>query len=224
MDEIMDDFLKNPGVPEKEEAWWKGPLGIILALFLLLLLVVWYVPGEAVKLDPEPKGIPKLSEVVPEGLTITQEARSLQPREYPSFVTPDSTIKQIADKIVTRSCDGNKVCHAKALYYFVRDNLQYVSDPAAYEYVKSARESLVAGGGDCDDAAVLLASLLESVGINTQFVFVPNHVYIRALLPEAAKRYKLEDSDYVSLDPTCRTCAFGELPYADATKNKVVVS
>ncbi|MDO8481355.1 MAG: transglutaminase-like domain-containing protein [Nanoarchaeota archaeon] len=223
MDEIIEEFIKNPPAPEKDRKW-NGPIGILLALFFLLLLVVWVVPEYAVRLDPEPKGVPTLSEVAPQNLNITQEARSLRPKEYPSFLVPDSLIKQVADKIVTQSCEGNKVCYAKALYYFTRDNLQYVSDPTAYEYVKSARESLSSGGGDCDDAAVLLASLLESVGINTQFVFIPNHVYVRAYLPEAAKKYKLEDSDYVSLDATCKNCAFGELPYADASTEKTIVS
>jgi len=74
-------------------------------------------------------------------------------------------------------------------------------------------------GDDCDGHAVLLANLLQAVGLNTRFVFVPNHVLLQVWLPDAAKRYKVSD-DWIYLDPTCQSCSFGELPqqYVDSEK------
>ncbi len=211
-------------IPE-EDPWWRGPLRYILGLFLILLLVVWFFPSQAIKVDPEPRYIPIIEEVVPDTLELSRPNITLDSRsDYLKYIQPnDPQIKQIADKIVALSCEGNRICYAKAIYYFVRDNFQYVSDPAAYEYVKTARESLSVQGGDCDDASVLAANLLQAIGIPTRFVFIPGHVYIQAYLPDAPRRYKSEGADVVSLDLTCSNCDFGELPYSDFVDNKVVV-
>jgi len=210
---------------EPPEPWWKGPIRYILGLFLILLLVLWFFPSRAVKLDPEPKYIPSIQEVIPDNIPFQNSTPKILTRsDYLKLLTPnDPIVKQTADKIVTLSCDGDKICHAKAIYYFVRDNFQYVSDPTQYEYVKTPQESLKAGGGDCDDASVLAANLLQAVGIRTRFVFIPGHVYIQAFLPDALKRYRAEDEFYVSLDLTCNSCDFGELPYSTIGKSRTTV-
>ena len=202
---------KKEEIPE-EEPWYKSPIKWILAIFLIFILILMIVPRYAVKLDPEPKIIPKLGEVLPLDITIINN--SINNREdFLKLVQPnDPIIKQVADKIATISCNSNKICQAKAIFYFVRDNLDYVSDPNRFEYVKSARESLISGGGDCDDASVLLANLEEAIGIKTRFVFIPGHVYIQLWLPKALSRYKTED-DWISIDPTCNNCEFGEITY-----------
>jgi transglutaminase-like putative cysteine protease len=207
---------------EEQEPWWKGPLKYILGIFLVLMLILWFIPYYAVRLDPEPKDIPKLKDIVPVGNeTISGNRTYISHNDYPNLVIPNPFVKQVADKVVTQSCDSGRICHAKALYYFVRDNLQYVSDPLAYEYVKSASESLLSQGGDCDDASVLLANLEEAVGIKTRFVFIPRHVYIQIYLPEA-RRYADNDG-WVSLDATCNYCDFGEIPYKNIDAQKTVV-
>ena len=111
------------------------------------------------------------------------------------------------------------MCHAKALFYFVRDNFQYVSDPNAYEYVKTAKQSLVSGGGDCEDGMLLTANLMEAIGIRSRFVFIPGHVYLDIWLPEALNKYK-HDGDWISLDVTCKNCEFGEVPYNSINQDK----
>lgn len=206
------------------DPWWKGPIKYILGLMLILLLVLWYFPSQAVKLDPEPYYIPKINEVAPSNISIDSKKIEINSySDYLKFVSPnDPVIKQAADKIVALSCKGSNICYAKAIYYFIRDDFQYVSDPYLYEYVKTARESLVSKVGDCDDASVLAANLLEAVGIRARFVFIPGHVFVQAYLPDALKHYKTED-DYVALDLTCKGCKFGELPYSDFTKNMQIV-
>lgn len=201
---------------QKQEPFWKGPIKYIIMIFLLLLIVLWVFPSYSVKLDPEPKNIPTIEQVVPKDLKT--ENQSVSTTISPGLIKPnDYEIKLVADRIASISCDGNKICQAKAIFYFVRDNFDYVSDPTAVEYIKSARQSLIAQAGDCDDASVLLANLLESIGIKTRFVLIPNHVYIQANIPEALKRYKAEDN-WVNLDATCNNCRFGEIPYQTANK------
>ena len=209
---------------EEQEPWYKGPIKWILAFFVVGLVILWLIPYSAVRLDPEPQNIPKLNEIVPltnEQVTINRTFVGMQ--DYPNLVlSNDPFIKQVADKIVTASCESSIICHAKALFYFVRDNFQYVSDPLAHDYVKTAKESLLSQGGDCDDASVLLANLEEAVGITTRFVFIPEHVYIQIYLPEAASKYKDKDG-WINLDATCTYCKFGEIPFQNINKKKTII-
>ena len=186
------------------------PLRIVLSLFLALIIVLMVVPYYGVRIDPNPKDIPQPSEVVPTNLTLPDGNYDRNPSNFRLLIKTTPEIKLIADRIVSRSCQSSKVCDAKALFLFVRDNLNYVSDPPD-EYVKQPVETLLTFSGDCDDASVLLASLLTAVGIPVEFRFVPQHVYLQAYLPESPKHYQSEGG-WVNLDPTCKNCGFGELP------------
>jgi len=215
--------MEEKKIIEEIEPWYKGPIKWILAIFLILILILMIVPRYAVKLDPSPKRIPALGEVLPQKIDILNNSISSR-YDFLKLVKPnDPVIKQVADKVASIACDGQKICQAKAIFYFVRDNFDYVSDPNRYEYVKSARESLVSGGGDCDDASVLLANLMEAIGIRSRFVFIPGHVYIQIWLPKAMNRYKTED-DWITVDATCKTCDFGEIVIQNLGKEKSYLS
>ena len=206
-------------LPEEPEPWYKGPIKYIIAIFLILLLVVWYIAIYGAKIDPEPKRIPTIEEVVPANIIIENQSETKD--DFLAYLTPnDPVIKQTADRIAAIGCDSSKVCQAKAMSYFVRDNFNYVSDPLAYEYIKTAKESLATKGGDCDDASVLLANLLGAIGIRTRFVFIPSHVYVQAYLPDAIKSYKAEDN-WVNLDATCDNCKFGEIQINNKNKRYI---
>ncbi len=56
--------------------------------------------------------------------------------------------------------------------YWVAKNIDYVSDPAGHEYFATASETLDTKGGDCDDFAVLLASMYESIGLDAALASV----------------------------------------------------
>ncbi len=199
-------------IEEKEEPkpWWT-PLRIILAIILLLLVVLMVIPYYAVKLDPEPKDIPSIEEVVSADLMPENRINISTRSDYYKLVNPnDQEIKMIADKIASYGCDSNKICQTKAIYYFVRNNIIYISDPP-YEYVKGAKETLITKGGDCDDHAVLLANLMEAIGVKTEFIFKPNHVYNKIYLPQAREGYKIKGTDWIELDATCKICDFGEI-------------
>lgn len=208
MEKIDDNVIKAD--VEKQENSWFSPFRIIIALFLILILILMVVPYYSVKLDPEPSkvvSIYSVQQLVPEGnYSVASDVSSL-------LEPSDPTIKLVADTIVTQSCGSDDICQAKALFYFVRDNFDYVSDPSSHEYVKSSLLSIRSGGGDCDDASVLLANLLQAIGIKTRFVFVPRHVFVQAYIPEALKKYR-SDADWVYLDAACKSCGFGELSYS----------
>jgi hypothetical protein len=92
-----------------------------------------------------------------------------------------------------------------ALFRWVRDRIRYVKDPVAVELVHNARETIKRGGGDCDDKAVALATLLQSVGHNTRFKVV-------ATRPGDFHHVLIEVSHggrWVPLDPTVERAAPG---------------
>jgi len=55
---------------------------------------------------------------------------------------------------------------------WVRDHIAYFYDPRETELVRTPPETLLRGVGDCDDKTVLLLSMLESVGFETELLAV----------------------------------------------------
>ncbi len=111
------------------------------------------------------------------------------------FVTPDDKhITETSREIVKQTPETEKsemknLSMAKALFNDLQEHgIRYQTDPNIPFYrddrVQFATETKVLGGGDCDDLAVLFASMLESVGINTAFVEVQDpqkdiaHLYL----------------------------------------------
>ena len=200
--------------------WYKGPLKIIVGLFLLLLIILWMIPFYGIKQNPEPTYIPTLEELNLPQLAIP-DLPDNSANNIKTYVQVNSEIKQIADKIVSLSCEQtHKTCNAKAIFYFVQQNFNYLNDPLAFEYYKTPQESLRSNTGDCDDSSILTASLLQSIGFQTRFVFVPQHVYIQVRIPDAISSYK-DEQDWINLDPTCQDCEFGEISYTYANSEKI---
>ncbi|MBS7614950.1 transglutaminase domain-containing protein [Candidatus Bathyarchaeota archaeon] len=121
---------------------------------------------------------------------------------------------------------------ARRLYEYVRDEIAYIHDPRSTEEVQPPEVTLKLGGGDCDDKAVLLASLLMSIGFDVCFFIAdtdndnnPDHVYTGVYLPDAPELYKpfqkklLKDGknlhDWIPLDPTYEDSDFGVIPIID---------
>lgn len=64
----------------------------------------------------------------------------------------------------------DKMGEVRALFRFVRDHIRYVRDVYGVETLHTAEQVLRQSSGDCDDKAILLASLLESIGYPTRFL------------------------------------------------------
>jgi transglutaminase-like putative cysteine protease len=192
----------------------KSPIKYIVSIFLILLIVLMSIPYYSIKLDPHPKEIPTLNDILKNDIELSSNTIQITKREdYRKALFPsDPNIKLIASKIIQEACPKEKrICHAKALYFFVRNNFNYISDPIGIEYVEEPTLFLNSGGGDCESGTIFLANLMESIGIDTQMVFVPGHAFLRIRLPEALSVYK-DKEGWVYLDWTCERCGFGKLP------------
>jgi transglutaminase-like putative cysteine protease len=55
------------------------------------------------------------------------------------------------------------------LHGWVRDTIVYVPDPQEVELLQTPPQTLTIGTGDCDDKAMLLATLLATCGFATRF-------------------------------------------------------
>ena len=89
--------------------------------------------------------------------------------------------------------------------------MQYVADPRHREYFQLPEETLVYKGGDCDDLAILTATMLQSIGIDASIGLTHNHAFVRAKVPDASIFVKI-NSHYLYLDPTSKL-DFGKVPF-----------
>ena len=114
------------------------------------------------------------------------------------------TVRQNAEAITRGlpSYDDGGVIHR--LYNFVHRRVRYRHDPQGVELVKTPeallREINAYGttGGDCDDSAVLLGALLESLGYPVRFVAISER--IGDPLHHVLLQVKVERS-WIALDP-----------------------
>jgi len=89
----------------------------------------------------------------------------------------DEQINNLAVRTVVDTHD-DELKKTKAILGFVSDEIHYVSDPNdGVEYAKDPMNTLISGGGDCEDQTLLLCSMLESVGVKTYIVFSDVHVF-----------------------------------------------
>lgn len=99
----------------------------------------------------------------------------------------------------------------EALYTFVRDEIPYRKDAAFLDTFTEAEQQIKdylfgTPSGDCDDKAVLLASLLLSVGHIPRFVLTNNipdgkyvHIYCEVKHPKEQSWIALETTEQVEL-------------------------
>lgn len=87
----------------------------------------------------------------------------------------------------------------ECLFGFVRDRVRYIHDIHGLETIQTPQRTLELRYGDCDDKALLLATLLESIGHPTRFVAIGTrapdhfeHVFLETRIGRA----------WVALDPT----------------------
>jgi transglutaminase-like putative cysteine protease len=206
-----DDFEEEP---------IKRPIfRIITGVFIALLLIFYVIPHYGFKSDPRPEGNYDFALNIPE----TQDSFEINsPSDFSLAVMPqDKEIRKLATLIINKNCVESKVCYAKAMFDYVRTNTQYVNDPVGVEYVEHPFEILNTKAADCESGTLLLANLMESVGIDSQLVLIPNHAYLRIWLPEALKKYKHKDG-WIYLDWTCKNCDFGEVPLKDINSERRV--
>lgn len=184
--------------PPEEIEETNSPLKYILTVLLLLLLVLMTIPYYGVKTDPRPENIPYLQEVLCQAPNSTYT--KLQVISDIKYIKITPLIKHAAAKISASCNEVSNICYAKAIFYFVQNNIKYVPDPEI-QYIESPDETLTSGAADCEGIAILTTQLLKAVNIRSRIVLTNDHTFVQIYLPEALSSYKTEE-DWVSADPT----------------------
>lgn len=129
--------------------------------------------------------------------------------DYRALVDANS-VRTLAVNIASAHLE-NKLAvllRAAALFEYVKKNVTYVPDPIHMsggemidgDYVAPPVETLDARGGDCDDQAVLIASLFSAVGIENRMRLIGNTNNEWHLLTEFRVDLSLMDEFIAALD------------------------
>jgi transglutaminase-like putative cysteine protease len=103
----------------------------------------------------------------------------------------DGRIYELARQIIAPVYQGrrNFAPMARAVQAWVQQHIRVVDDPVDMEAIQEPWLTVQLQSGDCDDHAILVAALLESVGMRARFqaiAFEPDvfsHVYTEAYVP-----------------------------------------
>ena len=148
------------------------------------------------------------------GMKIKERVGILQDLAWDSIKDPE--MRKLALQITSRCPERDGLCEAKAIYHAMKRRIRYTGDVAP---IKMGRNGPVEGvdlfqtakrtwefkGGDCDDAAVLAATLLSLNGIPARFrITAPSkgrkadwaHIYTMAGVP------KTNPTRWVAIDTT----------------------
>lgn len=109
-------------------------------------------------------------------------------------------------------------------------NLEYKSDDeynGSYEYPRYPVETLFnnGGGGDCEDKAILTASLLDNLGYDVALLRLPNHMAVGVHLNESdIPNYEYYVDSYYFLETTTedKPCGFIPSQYEESISNVTV--
>ncbi len=119
----------------------------------------------------------------------------ITPRDLPIVDFSKAAYKTFLSSLKTAAI-GKPLAKVALLYESVNAlGMSYVPDsktpyaevagkPDVLDYVAFPRETLSRKLGDCDDTTALMASLLESIGVETAIVDTPSHVFLMANLEE----------------------------------------
>jgi transglutaminase-like putative cysteine protease len=181
-------------------------------MFLILVFIISFIPLYSVRVNPPPD-----FEVIAD-FTLSESETLEFSKIKGGQVSISEAIEQVnvgdyrifTNRLVTSACSTkSNICYAKAIYYFIRDGTTYTSDPQR-QYVQSPGETLISGGGDCEDKSLAVAAMLESIGIDADIGLTSNHAFVRAQLPDAP--FWINRDEYVWLDPTTQL-EFGQVGF-----------
>lgn len=119
----------------------------------------------------------------------------------------DAGIWKLSRQIL-RGTPANYRAEIARIFSWVKDNIRYTGDVRDVETLATPEATLEVRAGDCDDMAVLLASLLESVNHPTRFIALAfdndafSHVLTETRVGER----------WIALDPTVANATMGWKP------------
>ncbi len=142
---------------------------------------------------------------------------SSKPRHYRygSYITEDPGF-ELSAKLATAFQDRAKEEHlgewemVNMVVDFVQ-SLEYQSEVG--EYPKYPVETLMDGGGDCEDTSILLAAILDKLGVDCIMLSPPGHMAVGVAVEALdAKHYPYNGRSYYYVETTGTNWKIGAIP------------
>lgn len=150
-------------------------------------------------------GTPHVLGEIPAGLGGVRATLKLMVKLVRAYRT-DADLRTLAVQLTNECPERSLTCEYTVLQHYVRDHIRYVRDVRDVETLQTPKTTLRLGAGDCDDQAVLLASLLEAVGASTRFeaLGVRGGGYSHVISAVQAGRSRSGDEVWVPLETIFR--------------------
>jgi hypothetical protein len=101
----------------------------------------------------------------------------------------------------------------RAIYEWTRRNIRFFKDIDGVETLRTAREIITVGGGDCDDInATLMPALLATIGHSVRLVTISSDPQAPEAFSHVYCQVQLSDGRWLDLDAARRDPAFGKGP------------
>jgi len=127
------------------------------------------------------------------------------------FSADQENIRWTAEDITRGCASKDYACNAEKVYWWVRRNVKWERDPEGREMIRSPIVTLNRRIGDCDDHAILIASLLRSIGMPVRIVLVAtrrwkpknfNHVFVETQIDIPNHETKRIEPVWLAIDTT----------------------
>lgn len=99
-----------------------------------------------------------------------------------------SVTSYIAQDIEAQYPGNYSILQVAAAYEWVRTHITYKEEPPGQDYWQSASETLSWGTGDCEDFAILLASLVGELGGQARLDIIEGHAFATVFLTSNASQ------------------------------------
>lgn len=136
---------------------------------------------------------------------------------YVSYPIDDNYLMGIVEKLQAfSSIEGfTDVQRVNLVVSFVQ-NIPFTNDfiTTGYdEYPRYPLETLIDGGGDCEDTSILASSLLKLMGFDTVLLSYPNHMAVGISITNISGSYYSSDGKhYYYVETTGKNWKIGEIP------------
>ena len=117
----------------------------------------------------------------------------------------------VANKLKSLYDSTNDISIINFVASFVQ-NLEYVEDITDCDYPRYPIETLKDKKGDCEDKAILTASILKKLGYNVSLIQLPKHVAVGVNLDESASAEDYFVEEYYYLETSSTNWLLGKIP------------
>lgn len=134
-------------------------------------------------------------------------------------------LASILDSVAKRAGCVTNLDYADFLRTFVQQAIRYQSDRtvSTENYPKYAIETLVEGWGDCEDTAILTATLFNLFGFNTVLLKYPSHVAVGIQCVDCMDHLRIGTQQFAYVETTAKGWSIGMIPPMYKTKVPSVI-